>query len=529
MKRTSMPLHRPNPRPALRMLVAALFFAAEGTASAALLVTRTDDPAPNGCLPADCSLREAIDAASNNGIVDIIQVPVGNYALTRGALVMTTSDQLYGQTEGGVTRIDGDGVAPVFDLRGAIAVKLVRLQIRAHGQHAIDTEADTDLILEYVTIPDSDSPIFAGGLNNSLGALDIRASEIHADVDCGLLNFCRILDSALLRLQVGSGSQAQTRLVMQGSTIDGDLAPDSGSGLVIQTNNEVSIIDSTIAHSSIGLLIPLGTPQFVLLDHVTYLANEVPMDVTVPTAVSVFDSEFRANVRDASVSGSGPAAIRASSASTWDIERSSFIGNTGDTTVGGAMRVEDGAHVAIRNSTFSSNSFAAGSAAGARGAAIGFRADAAGTSLLLQHVTIAAPAVFPAGILGTALGGEGGESGLVLTVRNSILRGSCSLDAGAMDGNSGNVESAGNTCQFGSGANQTGVSGGDLALGSLADHGGAAPTYVPGAASPAVDGADPAFCLDTDQRGYQRPFGDGCDAGAVERGAEDRVFANGFD
>ena len=91
------------------------------------------------------------------------------------------------------------------------------------------------------------------------------------------------------------------------------------------------------------------------------------------------------------------------------------------------------------------------------------------------------------------------------------------------------IESAGNTCQFNSAANQTGVSSSSLALGTLADHGGATPTYVPGASSPAVDGADPAFCLDTEQRGYQRPFGAGCDVGAVERGAEDRVFANGFD
>jgi hypothetical protein len=521
MNRTTIPFHLPNPKRRLRVLAAVLLLAWQGVASAGvLLVTRTDDPAPNGCLPADCSLREALDSAGN-----IIQVPVGNYTLTRGALVMSTSNQVYGQTDGGVTQIDGDGVAPVFDLRGAIDVKLARLNIRGHGKHAIDAEADTNVILEYVTIPDSGSPIFAGDSYNSLGSLDIRASEIHAYVDCGRINFCRILDSALLRLQVGSGEQAQTRLVIEQSTIDGDLSPDSDSGLVIQTNNDVSIIDSAIEHTNIGLDIPAAMPAFVLLDHVTYLANEAPIQVRVPTDVMVFDSEFRANV---SAPGAGPAAIVAAGASTWDIERSSFIGNTGDTSVGGAMRVEEGAHVAIRNSTFSSNSFSVASAAGARGAAIGFRSDAAGTSLLLQHVTIAAPAVFPAGILGTALGGEGGETGLVLTVRNSILRGSCSLDANAMDSNAGNIESAGDTCDFDA-DNQVGVSSSSLALGTLADHGGATPTYVPGANSPAVDGADPAYCLDTDQRGYQRPFGDGCDVGAVERGAEDRVFANGFD
>ena len=72
-------------------------------------------------------------------------------------------------------------------------------------------------------------------------------------------------------------------------------------------------------------------------------------------------------------------------------------------------------------------------------------------------------------------------------------------------------------------------SGASLDLGALADHGGATQTYVPDAGSPAVDGADTAFCLATDQRGYQRPFGSGCDVGASEVGAEDRVFADGFD
>jgi hypothetical protein len=527
MKRTTLTLlPKPSLRPrALTTLLCLLVWQFAGAVS--LPVTRTDDPPPNGCAPNDCSLREAIDEAGNNGTVDIIQVPVGNYTLTRGSLVLGASDQVYGQTEGGVSRIDGDGATPVFDLRGAIDVKLVRLQIHGHGGHAIDLEPDTDLILEYVTIPDSDSPIFATGFSNSLGSLDIRASEIHSYVDCGMLNFCRILDSALQRLQVGSGSQAQTRLVVEGSAIDGDLAPNADSGIVIQTNNDVSIIDSSIQNTNIGLLVPDGTPTFMLLDHVRYLANEQPFSVQVPTDVTVLDSEFRGNVRNAS--DSGPAAIRATAASTWDIQRSTLASNTGNGPVGGAILVDKAAHVAIRNSTFSSNSFAVASAAGARGAAIGFRADAGGTSLLLQHVTIAAPSIFPAGILGTALGGEGGESGLVLTVLNSILRGSCSLDAGAMDANSGNIESAGDTCDFNTSKNQVGVSSAALDLGALADHGGATPTYVPDAGSPAIDGADPAFCLATDQRGYQRPFGDGCDVGASEVGAEDRLFANGFD
>jgi CSLREA domain-containing protein len=45
-----------------------------------------------------------------------------------------------------------------------------------------------------------------------------------------------------------------------------------------------------------------------------------------------------------------------------------------------------------------------------------------------------------------------------------------------------------------------------------------------------VGAANPSFCLPSDQRGYQRPLADGCDAGATEIGAtDDRIFANGFE
>ncbi|MBI4259551.1 MAG: CSLREA domain-containing protein, partial [Actinobacteria bacterium] len=44
--------------------------------------TRTDDPAPDGCAPEDCSLREAVIAANQDPAADTIQVPAGTYDLT---------------------------------------------------------------------------------------------------------------------------------------------------------------------------------------------------------------------------------------------------------------------------------------------------------------------------------------------------------------------------------------------------------------------------------------------------------------
>jgi hypothetical protein len=54
-------------------------------------VTRTDDPAPNGCAPTDCSLREAvIEANANPG--STIYLTQGTYTLTRAIVTLDTPE-----------------------------------------------------------------------------------------------------------------------------------------------------------------------------------------------------------------------------------------------------------------------------------------------------------------------------------------------------------------------------------------------------------------------------------------------------
>lgn len=64
-------------------------------------------------------------------------------------------------------------------------------------------------------------------------------------------------------------------------------------------------------------------------------------------------------------------------------------------------------------------------------------------------------------------------------------------------------------------------------LGPLADNGGATLTRSPLAGSPAIDAGN-VFCLSDDQRGFARADGF-CDIGAVEVGAIDTLFADGFE
>jgi len=88
--------------------------------------TRTDDPVPNGCAAADCSLREAIlDADANPGF-DFVVLSAANYVLSQtgmpdtprvGDLDITQPDTLYVQgTRSSETSIDARGIDRIFDI-----------------------------------------------------------------------------------------------------------------------------------------------------------------------------------------------------------------------------------------------------------------------------------------------------------------------------------------------------------------------------------------------------------------------------
>jgi predicted outer membrane repeat protein len=73
-----------------------------------------------------------------------------------------------------------------------------------------------------------------------------------------------------------------------------------------------------------------------------------------------------------------------------------------------------------------------------------------------------------------------------------------------------------------------------LTMGSLTGNGGPTPTIMPATGNPAINNVPPAnvICTSetTDQRGYARPVGPGCDSGSVEVGATgDIIFQNGFE
>jgi len=498
--------------------------------AATFVVTRLDDPAPNGCQPGDCSLREAAIAADSNdpfAARDVIQLGVGTCTLTLGVLPLNQNLEVVGAGSA-QTKIVTAGSLFTTDVHVSLYMHGMTLMT---GQYQKFISVLDNLKFDDIVIPAAGGEVYGGGDSDFVSAVDVSNSEL-GDVLACKQNFgtCTIVDSRLADLEV-KGLSPGPAVVVQRSSIDGDLYPGAVTGIIMSAASTITIEDSDISNTLYGLLFfenPDGIPEQFSLRRVSFVGNKRPIEVQVPATIDIADSEFRDNVTEINE----PGAIWAEAGSDWHVAGSTFAGNVSAGSTGGAIRVETDANLLIENSTFSGNSFTAEAAAAhARGAAIGYRADPATTSLTLQHVTIVAPTILPTGIVGTALGGDGGGTGLSLTVLNSIVRGTCGLDAGAMDANLGNIESGGDTCAFGAG-NLVGVSSTDLAIGTLGDHGGLTRTYEPGSNSVALGAANPAFCLPADQRGYQRAYPDfdgACDVGAVERGAEERVFADGFE
>ncbi len=173
---------------------------------------------------------------------------------------------------------------------------------------------------------------------------------------------------------------------------------------------------------------------------------------------------------------------------TLSISSSSFAHNR-SADYGGVIVSQSG-EIRIENSTFYANR-----AASNGGVFNIFNAD-----LSLSHVTMVNN--FTAYGEGDAILNHDGK----VNLRNSIVanRSPASDCAGGLDQIAGNFSLDG-TC----GA----AAQGDPLLGGPVG----SPSYLPPQDhSPTIDAADPQFCLDRDQLGRPRPYGDRCDIGAIE-------------
>ena len=190
----------------------------------------------------------------------------------------------------------------------------------------------------------------------------------------------------------------------------------------------------------------------------------------------------------------------------------------------GAIRVREGYHGAIVNSTFSGNEGV--------GAGAGLRVDELDVGdLELHHVTFAdhalsgqavpmlepepEPEPQPQGValhISESDDAEPGSLQLTHVVLADSQGDNCGGDLDRIVSAGHNLDDDG-TCGLGSAGDVVA----DALLGPLAANGGATLTHLPADDSPAVEGGQAGPCeVDVDQRGVARPQGDACDIGAVE-------------
>jgi hypothetical protein len=212
--------------------------------AASFTPTRFDDPPPNGCVPSDCSLREAIIATNAAPSHDTIRLQSGVYVLSIPVGLVTSAadgdlniagDLTISGAGAGASIIDGAGIDRAF----AIDVGSVRI--------------------EHVTIQNGNAHDGGGILNMSVLQLHdgIIRNNIASEHGAGIGNRgdMTLTNSIVRDNRTDDESDAGVfnagTMTIRGSTISGNAALDNGGGVLNQ--GTIEIVDSVITGNSAGL------------------------------------------------------------------------------------------------------------------------------------------------------------------------------------------------------------------------------------------------------------------------------------
>ncbi len=364
---------------------------------------------------------------------------------------------------------DSDGGA--IRLRNGAQVTLERATLSANsalhgGAIAMSDSSDR------LSVSDSN---FAGNIaRQSAGAIYVKGGAVsisnsNFEKNCALFATFRLVQSGGDRGTVRSGADGCFRVNYVRTEIDADIQSHVDGGAIrLLHGARVEIEDSTFRENkaSYGGALSTGSKNVRL---------------------SVSGSSFvgnRASESGGAIGGSWLGGGRIS------INSSSFVENYAEESDGGAIDAQNHT-LDIDNSTFSKNSADNG------GGALKVDEDA---KVTITHATFVDNRTN--GGVATAITNSGGT----VHLRNSIIvssRGGTDC-VGVGEQNRGNLSTDGTCAER---------PGDDPMLGDISG----SPAYYPLLdRSPAVDYADPEFCLETDQLGTPRPQGGGCDIGAIE-------------
>ena len=181
---------RPLPcrtKPTAHALILAAALAAP-VAAGDWIVTRYDDPAPDGCLVGDCSLREAVIAANADTDADRILLSAGHYLLeipgtgesaaATGDLDLRTSIEIVGPGAT-MTTIDGAGLDRVFEIADGNLADAITPEILLRG---LTITGGDDLTASAVRVKSTSTTIEECELTGNAGGWAIRVDSGEATV-----------------------------------------------------------------------------------------------------------------------------------------------------------------------------------------------------------------------------------------------------------------------------------------------------------------------------------------------------------
>lgn len=483
-------------------------------------VTTDNDSSAGACLPASCTLRQAVAAVNAGAGGDTINVPPGLYTLTFGELQLQKDVSIVGAGPS-TTVVEGSDLSRVFNVSGpgvvasisGLAVENGRVAgtgaSQAHGGgilnagtltlrdalvrgNAVVPADGTGLIPEgggifnsgtlHVfdttiagnranTLPEGGIPT-GGGLVNQGGKVDLTDSVLAGNVASGKGGIPQAGGLYSAAASAHGAGVTLTRVLVEGNrTINTDSGGIPEAGGIYAFRTDLTIVDSTVSgNKAVGGAIAEAGGIFVLREgnftlERSLVANNVAESGTFTDGAGL--------------------AVNGETTEVQKIVNSTITGNRGTSPSGnnGAGIFHfGGAPLDVLSSTISGN-IASGSGASDQGGNLW----------------------------------DSGGSGSVLSVRDSIVSGGGGTSGFENCFGSG-VQSAGHNidsldqCNFNAAGDKVNT---NPLLAALAENGGPTETLALAAGSPAIDAGD-AACPATDQRGVARPQGSACDIGAFE-------------
>lgn len=525
------------------LAVAAAAWTPTAKGALALVVTRGDDPVPDGCAPGDCSLREAVIAANEDPGLDEVRLPAGLYELS-----LQGSDEDESRTG-------------TLDVRDPLSV--------------VGAGADTTVIdLSRLLPPGSTEaePLFvAFSTELSLSGVTVRGGRggvISAESTTVTISASVFSDNSASRtavLSVGNQTSSPVEVVIEDSVFERNTSENGAIVAFGGPTGPEDAYDLTIRRSRFSdnqafhVLRLNGSPSGaaeVLVEDSLFERNRAVASVigNIPEAVRLVMTGSALRDNDGGVIGIGagfePSSVRLDSVeiarntgggiylsrSGLNAKGVSLVGNQSERGAG-ALVADNGSFAVLTDSLVAGNT-------GLDTGAVEGEASLVNTTVSGNRATAPQGVALRGGFFfnhATVMGNVGdggavgpGEEENFLKSDNSVLGGqvtvagerapNCAMPPPRPPTLSPGVRSMGNlldddSCGAEAAAGRVVA---DVGVGPLADNGGATRTHLPSAGGPAIDSGGSERCPAADQRGVPRPRdgdGDGqaaCDVGAVE-------------